>query len=107
MFSADIESMKMKFPEFKEALEKKGDGEPAIVTVELRDLKKIAPRTTPQVRSYNRLVNYLKEVGIDLRIISQKTQTEDEEDGFNVSEDMSIISSASSEYKPLSYGRRF
>jgi len=74
-FSMDIAAMSERFPEFKAALEscKSEDGErPVEVSVELRDLKKTAPRIHPQVRSYNRLVHYLRNIGIDLKITSQK-----------------------------------
>ena len=75
VFSLDLAAMRERFPDFKEAIEtvKDEDGERPTVTVELRDLKRVAPRTTAQVRSYNRLVNYLREAfGITLQIISQK-----------------------------------
>ena len=73
-FSMDIAAMSERFPEFKAALEscKSEVGERPTVTVELRDLKKAAPRVAPQIRSYNRLVHYLRNIGIDLKITSQK-----------------------------------
>ena len=74
-FSMDIAAMSERFPEFKAALEscKSEDCDrPVEVSVELRDLKKAAPRVAPQIRSYNRLVHYLRNIGIDLKITSQK-----------------------------------
>lgn len=70
VFDADICDMKKSIPGFEKALNDGGE-----FTVALKDLVDIAPRTTPQVRSYNRLVTFLKEgFGLTLKIISQKTK---------------------------------
>lgn len=70
MFSTDIETLKEKVPEFKIAFDKKSGS----LELKLKDLLKIVPRATPKVISYRRLQNYLKEIGIDLKIVSQKSQ---------------------------------
>ena len=71
LFSADIESLKNHYPEFKKAWD---SDQEATIEVKLMELADICPRKYIRTLQYRRLTAYLETKNITLIIKSQKNK---------------------------------
>ena len=71
LFSADIESLKNHYPEFKKAWD---NDQEATIEVKLMELADICPRKYIRTLQYRRLTAYLETKKITLKIKSQKNK---------------------------------
>lgn len=71
MFHLDVEALKQYSREFADAFD---SGRNFSMTIELAELFKLVPRRYQAVKGYRRLQRYLRNKGIELEIVSKKTQ---------------------------------